>query len=124
MHAVSGVQTTTINGNVNGGCKQICILVMLYRYDISITLVVDMFNSSRSNILWQVLFKNVIWQGLSAEERLLFLENGICPGDPNTPLNTVCRNEWMHYLVSFVQPWEPLEDVLDTLHLFVQSQKS
>ena len=70
----------------------------------------------------QILFKEPIWQGLSADEHSLFLESGICPGGPNTPLNMVCRNEWMHYLVSYVQPWEPLEGLLDTVYKFVQSQ--
>lgn len=72
--------------------------------------------------LFQVLFKEPVWQGLTSEAKLLFLEQGICPGDPNTPLHLLCRNEWMHYLVSYVQPWEPLEVLLDTVYEFVQSQ--
>ena len=72
----------------------------------------------------QVLFKEAMWQGLGAEERLQFLERGVCPGNPNTPLNLVCRNEWMHYLVSYVQPWEPVDTLLDTVYTFVQSQGS
>ena len=69
----------------------------------------------------QVLFKNPTWVGLSAPERLAFLENGTCPGRYLTPLNVLCRNEWMHYLISYVQPWEPLEIVLDAVYKFVQS---
>lgn len=69
----------------------------------------------------QVLFKQATWQTLDVADRLAFLENGTCPGAPFTPLNLVCRNEWMHYLVSYVQPWLPLETLLDTLHGFVQS---
>jgi hypothetical protein len=70
----------------------------------------------------QVLFKDPTWQALTDEERLLFLEKGTCPGKPNTPLNMLCRNHWMHYLVSYVQPWEPLEKLLDAAHSFVQNQ--
>ena len=69
----------------------------------------------------QVLFKEPLWQTLNVTQRLGFLENGTCPGVPFSPLNLACRNEWMHYLVSFVQPWEPLEDLLNTLHAFVQT---
>ena len=65
-----------------------------------------------------------MWQGLSADAKLQFVEHGICPGDPNTPLHVLCRNEWMHYLVSYVQPWEPLDYLLDTIYTFVQSQTS
>ena len=69
----------------------------------------------------QVLFKEPLWQTLDVVDRLAFLENGTCPGAPFTPLNLACRNEWMHYLVSFVQPWLPLEDLLNTVHQFVQT---
>ena len=75
-----------------------------------------------SHAVWQVLFKEPMWQGLSAEDRLQFLQHGVCPGGPNTPLNLVCRNEWMHYLVSYVQPWEPVDILLDTVYTFVQSE--
>ncbi|KAL0039375.1 hypothetical protein WJX79_005487 [Trebouxia sp. C0005] len=70
----------------------------------------------------EVLFKDPTWQALTDEERLLFLEKGTCPGKSNTPLHMLCRNHWMHYLVSFVQPWEPLEKLLDAAHSFVQNQ--
>lgn len=70
----------------------------------------------------EVLFKDPTWQALTDEERLLFLEKGTCPGKSNTPLHALCRNHWMHYLVSYVQPWEPLEKLLDAAHSFVQNQ--
>ncbi len=68
----------------------------------------------------QVLFKDPTWQALTDEEHLLFLEKGTCKS--NTPLHALCRNHWMHYLVSYVQPWEPLEQLLDAAHSFVQNQ--
>ncbi len=72
-------------------------------------------------IYLQVLFKDPTWQALTDEERLLFLEKATCPGKSNTPLHALCRNHWMHYLVSYVQPWEPLEQLLDAAHSFVQN---
>lgn len=69
-----------------------------------------------------MLTKEAAWQALKAEDKLLFLEKGECPGNPNTPLNLLCRNEWMHYHTSFVQPWEPLEALLDTAYNYVQNQ--
>ena len=69
-----------------------------------------------------MLFKEPVWLGLNASERLAFLEKGECPGRPLTPLNVLCRNEWMHYLISYVQPWEPLNIVLDYVNNFVQTQ--
>lgn len=69
----------------------------------------------------QILFKEGLWQTLDMVDRLAFLENGTCPGAQFSPLNLACRNEWMHYLVSYVQPWIPLEDLLNTIERFVKS---
>ena len=72
--------------------------------------------------IWlQVLFRKPEWQGLNATQRLQYLEEGKCPGAPDSALHATCRNEWQHYLISYVQPWAPLEKQLDAVMEFVQT---
>ena len=74
-----------------------------------------------AGLLLQVLFKDPVWQGLTASEQHLFLTNGTCPGKPSTPIFSKCLDNWLQYLMSFVQPWEPLSAVLDDVNAYVQS---